>query len=130
MKEASSSSITTSSLRPREAQLSLHDDDEDDDDDDVVLVVVGVVLRDHNATKTSRLLRLPFRSTFRMSILQEEEEEEEEEAILVGVVDDDVATENMTTRMMICAFMCVCFCVSLRADIMENLTHFHLTTTL
>ena len=33
MKEASSSSITTSSLRPREAQLSLHDDDEDDDDD-------------------------------------------------------------------------------------------------
>ena len=36
----------------------------------IVLVVVGVVLRDHNATKTSRLLRLPFRSTFRMSILQ------------------------------------------------------------
>ena len=49
---------------------------------------------------------------------------------VVGVVDDDVPTENMMTRMLILLRVCVCVCACLSADIMENLTHFHLTTTL
>ena len=60
-----------------------------------------------------------------------EEEEEEEDAILVGVVDDDVATENMTTRMIICVcYVCVFLCFSARRYNGEFDTFFHLTTTL
>ena len=94
----------------------------------VVFFVVGVVLRDHNATKTSRLLRLPFVVRFVFVLFKEEEEEEEEEAILVGVVDDVVANENMAMLMTLIRVMCVFMCVYLRVyriqDIMEKSTHF------